>query len=190
MSQENAVTIYISAASDLRIERDVLARTIAELPVSVVWRVVQTPIASEPLNVEALHDADVHVLIIGSDIRAPVGLELRHVQRARRPSIAFLKHDVARTPAGQVFINETQLDWRRFDSAHDLRRQLQHIVARHLLRHATRYVLSPQDVDQLESLLADDDDGSEQNEEQGGAGNSAVILSRERFRPSDGIEID
>lgn len=187
MSQENAVTLYISAASDLYVERDMLARMIAELPVSVVWRVLQTPLSSEPLNVEALQSANLHVLIIGSDIRAPVGLELRHAQR---PVVAFLKHDVARTPAGQVFINEARVDWRRFEDAHDLRRQVQRVVARHLLRHATAYALSPEEIERLEDLLSADEAGSEQDEQEGGAGDSAVILSRERFRPSEGVEID
>ena len=110
MGQDTAVTIYISAATDLRMERDALARMIAELPVTVVWRVFQTPSGTEPLDVEALQDADLHVVILGGDLRAPVGLELRQVQRAGRPSVAFLKHDVARTPAGQVFVNEAGVE--------------------------------------------------------------------------------
>jgi hypothetical protein len=191
MSAKNRpVIIYISAASDLMAEREALARMIAALPVTLAWRVVQTPLSeAEVLNPEDLQAADVHVLLMGSDIRAPVGLEWHLIRRAGRPSVAFLKRGITRTPAGQVFIKEAGVSWRPFSDAADLSRQIQHVVAEHLLRDALRYALTPVELEQLENLLAAEasPEDSSQGQE---AGHSAIILSRERYEPGEGIIVD
>ena len=189
-AQNRPVIIYISAASDLMAEREVLARMIAALPVTLAWRVVQTPLSeAEVLNLEDLQAADLHVLLMGSDIRAPVGLEWYLIRRAGRPSVAFLKRGIARTPAGQVFIKEAGVSWRPFSDAPDLSRQIQRVVAEHLLRDALVYALTPVELEQLQNLLAlePSPEGSSQGQE---AGHSAIILSRERFEPGEGIIVD
>lgn len=72
-------------------EREALARLMAELPVTLPWHIVQTPSEAEPIDGEALPAADLHFLIMGADIHAPVGLELHIAQRAGRQVIGFLK---------------------------------------------------------------------------------------------------
>jgi hypothetical protein len=69
------ILLYISAASDLALEREVLSRAIVEIPTSLAWRIKQTPVGDEALDLEAVAVADVHLLLFGGDIRAPVGAE-------------------------------------------------------------------------------------------------------------------
>lgn len=69
----NRILLYISAAPDLALERETLSKAIIELPTSLAWRIKQTPGPDEKLDAQAAARADVHVLIMGSDIRAPVG---------------------------------------------------------------------------------------------------------------------
>jgi hypothetical protein len=184
------VTVYISAASDLMAERETLARMIAALPVTLAWNVVQSPVReAETLDLEALQWADLHVLVMGSDIRAPIGLEWYRVQRAGGVSVAFLKRGVPRTPAGQVFIRDARLAWRPFKDAGDLSRQVQRLLAEHLVRHAPRYDLAPDEVERLEALLKAEERGAEPSRGQE-PGHSAVILSRERYEPREGIVVD
>ena len=85
------VLLYISAASDLALEREVLSRAITEIPTSLGWRITQTPIGDEPLDLEAAAQADLHLLILGGDIRAPVGVEWLAARRAGRIPTLFLK---------------------------------------------------------------------------------------------------
>ncbi|HID86447.1 MAG TPA: hypothetical protein EYP55_03600 [Anaerolineae bacterium] len=185
------VVIYISAASDLMAEREALGRIIATLPVTLVWRIVQTPTAGESLDLEALQAADLHLLVMGGDIRAPVGLEWRVSRRARRPLVAFLKEGIPRTPAGRVFLQEAGIVWRPFTDAADLSRRVQRLLAEHLLRHMTRYALTPAEVERLEGLLTEEEKGEKEEALEGeGAGRSAVVLSRERFVPSEGVTVD
>ncbi|MFQ5343225.1 MAG: hypothetical protein ACE5F6_16925 [Anaerolineae bacterium] len=190
-SSDTPTTIYISAAPGLAAERDALARTIAELPVTLAWRIFQTPAATETLDREAVQTADLHLLVMGADIRAPVGLEWDNARRAGRPSVAFLKQSVVRTPAGQVFVNQAGVEWHRFIDAADLGRQVQRLLAGHLLRHATHYALTLTEVEQLEALRAIEA-GQEAEELAAGEGadSSAVILSRERFVPREGVIVD
>ena len=68
MNHNQAVTIYISAASDLMAEREALARLIAELPVTLAWRIVQSPVEAEPIDTEALLNADLYFVLMGADI--------------------------------------------------------------------------------------------------------------------------
>ncbi len=190
MGTDCPMTIYISAASDLMAEREVLARMIAALPVTLAWHIAQTPVTdADSLDLEALQIADLHLLVMGSDIRAPVGLEWHIAHRLGRPSSAFLKRDIPRTPAGQVFIHEAEVIWRPFSDAGDLSRQVRQMLAEYLVRHAAHYALTPDEVTQLEALRTADTPAEQpaQGEE---AGHSAVILSRERYIPGEGVIVD
>ena len=190
MSTDQPTTIYISAASDLMAEREALARMIAALPVTLAWRIVQTPIAEvEPLDLEALGSADLYFLVMGSDIRAPVGLEWLMARRVRGSAAAYLKRGVPRTPAAQVFINDRSMVWQTVGDAADLSSQVQGVLTAHLVRHAIQYALTPNEIAALEALPASDTamDQVGRGEE---AGHSAVILSRERFEPSGGVVVD
>ena len=43
----DTILFYISAAQDLEYERDMLARAATEIPVSLGWRIQQTPLRGE-----------------------------------------------------------------------------------------------------------------------------------------------
>jgi hypothetical protein len=190
LAEKTGMTIYISAASDLMAEREALARMIASLPVTLAWRIMQTPVRDlDSVDLEALRSADLYFLVMASDIRAPVGLEWLMARRTRPPDGVYLKRGIPRTPAGQVFINDVRLAWQPFHDASDLCRQVEHVLAEHLIHHAGRYTLSPEEIAGLEALLT-----SIKPAEKAGhgteAGHSAVVLSRERFEPSGGVVLD
>lgn len=69
------ILVYISATPDLQQEREIPGRAVTEIPVALGWRVVQSPSGDEPADLNAAARADVHTLLLGSDIRAPIGLE-------------------------------------------------------------------------------------------------------------------
>lgn len=189
MDANRPVIIYISAAPNLMTEREALARMIAELPVTLAWYIVQTPIEAEPIDRESLLAADLYFLVMGADILAPVGLELHTAQQANRPVTAFLRQGAAYTPAGEVFVRQVRLHWRSFADATHLSQQVRRIIVEHLLRYAVQYALTPVEVQQLKSLMTAST-AKEQTSEGEGAGHSAVLLSRERYTPSEGVIVD
>jgi len=189
MDTSRPVTIYISAASDLMGEREALARMVAALPVTLAWHIAQTPVTdAEFLDLEALKIADLHFLVMASDIRAPVGLEWRIVSRAGQPSAAFLKRNILRTPAGEVFIKDAGVTWQSFAEPADLARQVQRLLGEHLVRYALRYALTPEELARLQALPIAEAP-AEESARGKEAGHSAVILSRERFEPSGGVVV-
>jgi len=188
MLTNRPVTIYISAAPELMAEREALAQMIAKPPVTLAWHIVQTPREGELVDKEALQIADLFFLIMGSDIRAPIGTEWYLAQQTRRQTIPFLKQGVAQTPAGQVFVRDLRVPWRPFANTSQLSRQAQQLLIEHLLLHVVEYALTPTEMAELEKRLATA--APAETEEAKGAGHSAILISRERYMPNEGVIID
>jgi hypothetical protein len=184
------VLLYISAALDLEPEREVLGRAVIEVPVSLGWRIVQSPRRDEPADLDAVVQADVHLLLLGGDIRAPIGQEWLAARRAGRRPALFLKQEVLRTPAADNFVRyvEEQATWRPFEDAADLRRQVLRLLAEHLAHHAAHYALFPADLARLQAWQVGLQALPSGLDESGrGTGESSVVLSPERYAPSEGI---
>jgi hypothetical protein len=182
------VLLYISAASDLALEREVLSRAITEIPTSLGWRIVETPVADEPLDLEAAAQADLHLLILGGDIRAPVGAEWLAARRAGHMPTLFLKQS-AHTPAALFFIRDIEryAAWRPFDDAADLRRQVLTLLVEHILNHAIYYQINPGEFEKLHAWQElETPEKQPVDKTRGGAGASSVILSPERVISSEG----
>jgi len=184
------ILLYISAASDLALEREVLSRAIVEIPTSLAWRIKQTPVGDEALDLEAVAVADVHLLLFGGDIRAPVGAEWLAAQRAERLPTLFLKQDTPHTPAGQVFVRDMERlgHWRTFGDVAELRRQVLALLTEHILTHAARYRISPEEFEKLRTWQKQLESAEKKSVDKtrGGAGAGSVILSTERFTPTGG----
>lgn len=187
------ILLYISAAADLEIERSVLSRAITEIPVTLGWRIIQSPIRGEAADLESVSKADIHLLLMGSDIRAPVGLEWYFARRVGRSPLPFLKKGILRTPAAQEFIRtvEEQHSWSTFKDPSDLRHQTLLLLGEHIHRHAIHYALKPKELERLEDWLGELRQASIEKveESKGGTGESSIILSPERYVPSEGVLI-
>jgi hypothetical protein len=187
------VLLYISAAPDLAREREILGRAITEVPVTLGWRIVQSPARDEPVDLDAVARSAVHLLLLGSDIRAPIGQEWMAARRAGRWPVLFLKEGVLRTPAAQDFVRfmERQANWQRFKAGVELQTMVLKLLADHLLDRAPNYALAPNELAHLRQWRSDLEARKMQDVEQtrGGAGESAVLLSPERYVPSEGVLI-
>jgi hypothetical protein len=185
------VLFYISAAADLEIERSILSRAIAEIPVTLGWRIVQSPIRGEAANQDAVKEADFHLLLMGSDIRAPVGLEWFLGMRAGHTPVPFLKKGVLRTPAAQEFIRtvDEYTKWNTFKEPSDLRQKILVQLGDYLSQNAVRFALHPDELERLEDWRETLKKASPEivEESKGGTGESSVILSPERYMPSEGV---
>lgn len=182
------VLLYISAASDLEGERALLGRAVTEIPVTLGWRIIQTPRRGEPVDLQAVRQAEAHILLLGSDIRAPVGLEWSAARRAGKHPLLFLKENLVRTPAAVSFIRyiENQDSWRRFQDNADLRRQVLIWLADHLIERAVSYPLAPEEYQRLEEWRKElaEVENRPVEEARRGTGDSGVILSAERYTQS------
>ena len=182
--------LYISAAPDLRFERDVLARAITEIPTPLGWTITHTPPANREPDLEAIRLANAHLLILGSDIQAPVGLEWAVARRAGNPVTLLYKSSVSQTQAAQAFVrNVAKYDqWRAFEDAAGLRRFALRWLADRLISHAPDFALRPDEIDKLREWRKTLDEKSKRavSDARAGADADAVILTTERYVPSEG----
>jgi hypothetical protein len=181
--------LYISAAPDLRFERDLLARAVTEIPTSLGWEIRQTPGSDREPDLDAVGRADVHVLMIGGDIQAPVGLEWVTARRAGHPVTLFYKASVQQTQSARAFMRDVSKfgQWQTFDDAAQLRRRGLRVLADHILSRAARYELAEAEMEALREWRKSLDARRQAvDERRGGAEENAVILTSERFMPSDG----
>jgi len=184
--------LYISAAHDLRFERDVLARAVTEIPTSLGWAITQTPGPEQEADLDAVLQADVHLLILGSDIQAPVGLEWSTAQRAGKAVRLLYKSSARQTQAAQAFVRDVARfgRWQAFDDARALRRLALGSLVDHLLAHCERYEINAAEAEQLrtwhKAMEAKAHSKEAISDLRSGAEQSAVILTTERFVPSQG----
>jgi hypothetical protein len=188
------ILLYISAAADLARERDLLGRSVAEIPVELGWMVQQSPLKNEIINEEAITGADVHFLVMGGDIRAPVGLEWMLARRSGRHPVLLIKSRIHRTAAAQEFIRFTggAPSWQSFKDGAELRFMVLSHLVKHIVDRAAYYSLTQPEIDRLLSwskeLKSTPDEANA--EIPGGAGESGRIYSTERYIPSEGYLLE
>ncbi len=178
------VRLFISGGPDQEPARELLGQALAEFPVNVGWVIKRTP------DVDSVAESHLFLVLLGADITAPVGLELYWARRTEKPAFAY-RMDVSRTPAGQVFVQETAgLDWRR---CHDLTTLRRHVVAdlsRFLLNNAERYGITLMEAQRLHGFIgalekaAAGEPGIERpTPKPAGAGGGGVILAPGKDEP-------
>lgn len=184
--------LFVSAGPDLEAERDIVGRAVARLPVSLGWTIKRTPKQGEPLApaLEAVRACDFYVLLLGTDIRAPVGLELITAQRTRKTTLAFLKEETARTPAARVFIRDAQVSWVPFHSGQELETSIQKALAQRILERAESYAISPVEWETLSALVEQPsykETVEQKPGEASGAAGGGVIIAPGRDLPPGGV---
>lgn len=186
--------LYISAAQDLERERDMLGRAVVDIPTTLGWRIVQSPIRGEPVDLELVTRADLHLVLLGGDIRAPIGLEWLTARRAGRSPALFLKKEIPRTPAAQSFLRyvEGQSHWQPFKDLADLRDQALKLISDHILSKADYYSLSSSESERLQDWIEqlEESQGEVEQGPRGVTGESSVIFSPERYMPSEGVLLE
>ncbi|TFG72025.1 MAG: hypothetical protein E4H27_03435 [Anaerolineales bacterium] len=187
----NEFIVYISAASDLHYERDILGRIAAEIPVDIGWRIVQSPTGDGLLDQHSIQFADLHFLLLGGDIRAPIGQEWILAKQAGRQPIPYLKQGILQTSAAIDFKRfiQVQATWKHFSTGAELRRSALFDITDRLLNFAPLYGLSVTDIREIEvwrnQLKTDSPVGDELG--RGATATSSLILSPETIASKGGI---
>lgn len=185
--------LYISAANDLQIERDLLSRSVTEIPVTLGWQINLSPLGEKMVDENIITDADMHILILGTDIRAPIGFEWYLSRSLGRRPVFFRKKGITRTLAASEFVRSFSHydNWLTFDNLADLRYQALNHIGQSILDQADYYALKHKEYEKLSTFMKDLEDKQLEQFDgvNGGAGANSVILSRERFTPKGGVLI-
>lgn len=190
----DSINLYISAASDLMVERDLLNRSITEIPVPLGWQITLTPVGEiKQINELALTNAHIHLLLLGEDIRAPVGFEWYLSLKSRKMAIPFLKTGIPRTPAAQSFQRDIshQTNWQYYKNLVDLRINALQKIGHSILALESYFELKPHEVEAVSKFISTIEDFEPESIgfAPGEAGENSVIFSQDRFTPRDGVFI-
>lgn len=190
---QNQILLYVSAASDLMVERDGISRIVSEIPVDIGWRIVQSPLKEGPVELEAIATSDMHLLLLGGDVRAPIGQEWMTARRAGKRPLCYLKQPVNRTAAASDFQRFVglQSEWIRYETANQLQEMVLKQLAEMLVRRAPQIAMIPAEHERLLAWQAAREAGEASDEAQGRTmlGESSILLTQDRFKPSDGVEV-
>jgi hypothetical protein len=186
----DTLKLYVSAANDLPDERELIGHIMTEIPVTLGWQINLTPIGMSTESKELIHDADIHLIIFGEDIRAPVGYEW-HISRntGRKPPF-FIKANIPRTIAGGDFLKRISgypaqvsyaslAEFRIFVLTH---------ICEHLIAYAEHFEIKSIEFENITSFIEELED-YEPKLLDNVTGEDSIILTRERFMPKNGILI-
>lgn len=171
--------LYVSASPEMDPECELLGQMLAQLTPSVRWQIKRTPPAHDKTDPDwpALQSADFFVLLVGSDITAPVGVEYVTAREHGIPSFCYRNTGATPSPALSAFVRQVRTDWRLYATpqafAGDLRKQL----VRRLIEGTPGYGLSLQEIERLAAELREDDEIERgAMDDRRGAGRGGVIL--------------
>ncbi|MCD6290345.1 MAG: hypothetical protein J7M34_07565, partial [Anaerolineae bacterium] len=170
--------LFVSAGPDMEAEREVIGRVVAGLPVQLGWEIKRTPRPgdAQPADLEAVQGSDLFVIMMGTDISAPVGVELDVARRSGRRIVPLLRPG-PRTPAATVFLHDVRLDWQRFESVAELEKMVRTVLIDVLLERSIEFRLTPEEWKALDALRSAMEEGEDRDvPEPAGAGGGGVIL--------------
>ncbi len=176
--------LFVSAGPDLELEREVIGRVVAQLPVQLGWEIKRTPPPGEPrpADLTGVMQCDLFVFMMGQDIAAPVGIEWEAARRSGRRVVPLLRKG-RRTPAAAIFLRELQIDWQLFDSAVELEKLVRAALVDVLLERAVDFGLAPDEWEALNRMRKAEEEEKGKREEQAemvlepaGAGGGGIIL--------------
>ena len=189
----NDIVIYISAAADLQRERDLLGRIATEIPVDKGWRIIQSPTGDGLLDVASIQNADIHFLLLGGDIRAPIGQEWIIARNSGQHPLPFLKEGILHTDAALDFTRyiQAQSPWKTFKDIYDLHISALTEITNRLLNFALQYDLSLNDLENLQKFRTDIKKvlSSDAGLPLSGTDASSLILSAEDLSTKGGLLI-
>jgi hypothetical protein len=177
----NELLIYVSAAEEMDPECELLGQRLADMIHSVRWTIKRTPASREGVNpdLETLAQAQFYLILLGRDIVAPIGVELRAAEDRGVPVLAYRSAHWTPTPAASVFAHQTGLTWRAYETPQQFIRDFERRLIGMLIDGTPGYGLTVEDLAELAERLRALQ-GTEQDEPGGesrrGAGHGGVIL--------------
>lgn len=176
------LSLYVSAAAEMDAECELLGQLLAGLPRSARWTIKRTPSVGEPANPDlgALSRATAYVILLGSDLVAPMGVEWEAAQAARVTSFCYRHSERIASPAAAAFARESGAHWQPYATPGEFIAQFERALIRELVRGTPGYGLDLAAIEELaarlQELEGEPQGDHPENESRRGAGQGGVIL--------------
>jgi len=174
------IRLFVSSSPDLAAEREALGQAVAELPVSVGWKIKHTPRAGEDAfeALDFVARCDLYLVILGADFAAPMGVEWERALDAGKTLLAYRKN-VLHSPSAQTLLRRADVVWTEFQSPQELKVQVTRALAQAVLDRGEQFGLRLEDVEALMALVETEEETPTELDWRQGAERGGVILGRE-----------
>ena len=174
--------LYVSAAPEMDAECELLGQTLASMARTLRWSIKRTPGPHEYGNPDlpALRDSQFYVILLGSDIVAPIGVEWRAARDFGLTTFAFRHAERIASPAAAFFARASEANWVAYHSPQEFVRRFERDLIATLVAGTPGYGLDLTVIEELvirQEALEKEEDAPEKREERRGAGGGGVILS-------------
>jgi hypothetical protein len=189
------IHLYVSSSNDLIVEREAIGQVVAALPLTLGWQISHTPLpglVDSELGLDELtmriQSCDLYAVVLGADLTAPMGFELRTLLASGRQPIAAYRKQCNRSPSAQDALRVLDVAWKGFSTLLELRATFRRDLLRALLDVGPSLGLDLGDVERLlEDRRGEGAEAAEGQEDRqttfpdrpGGADRSGRILGRE-----------
>lgn len=183
------VQLYVSSSSELSAERESIGQIVAALPVTLGWQISHTPLPGSldtgvgVVELDArLRDADLYALVLGQDLSAPMGFEMRTMLTTGRRPLGAYRKECNHSPSAQDAVRALDVTWQRFSSLAAFSTSFRRDLLRAVLEIGPALGLDLADVERLlrdQQSEGADSVGLDVDRRRGEAGHSGRILGRE-----------
>jgi hypothetical protein len=173
------LSLYISAAADMDTECELVGRLLAEGLKSIRWRIRRTPLHQDVNpDLPAIETSEFYLILIGTDITAPMGVEWRAAERAGTAILAFRNHEKSPSPAANYFARNMGISWQDYVTPDDFSTKFERALLTRLIDGTPGYGLDLPTIEDLASRLkALENPEHRKFDQRRGAGQGGVILA-------------
>ncbi|MBM3190126.1 MAG: hypothetical protein FJZ90_15570 [Chloroflexi bacterium] len=177
---DRSLALYVSAAPEMDAECERLGQLLADTPRSIRWVIKRTPGPHENANPDlgALAASQFYLILLGTDIVAPVGVELQAARRSGAHVFAYRNVEATPTPAASVFARDVQVAWQGYHSVQEFIQHFERALITQFVEGTPGYGLMLSDLEELSKRLQALEETSPEGaaDERRGAGRGGVIL--------------
>ncbi|MHB1355429.1 MAG: hypothetical protein ACYCZF_05565 [Anaerolineae bacterium] len=176
---EKELSLYISAASEMEAECELVGRLLAEGQKSIRWRIRCTPLHQD-LNPDlpAIVASQFYLILLGTDVTAPMGVEWRAAENSGAAILAFRNQDKTPSPAATYFARNMGITWQDYKTCDEFAIKFERTLLARLIDGTPGYGLDLPTIEDLALRLKTLDKPAPQGEDQRrGAGQGGIILA-------------
>ena len=179
MAKELAV--YVSASPEMDAECELLGQLLAGLIPSIQWTIKRTPGRRQRANPDAnaLQNSHFFVMLLGMDIKAPMGVEWNLSGEFGLARFIYRKVSVSSSPATSYFVHHSAVEWQPYRHPRGFVQRFERDLLEELVKGTPGYGLQVRHIAEVVQRLdaLRQWEGAEMAQEnRRGAGRGGVIL--------------
>lgn len=183
---DKEISVYVSASQEMDAECERIGQLLAGITRTSRSTIRRTPSPHDAANpdVDALVDSDFYIVILGTDLVAPMGVEWQAAQRAGVRTLGFRHAEASPSPAMIDFLRRTEFVWEDYRTPSEFVRVLEKTLLTRMIEETPGLGLDLQDIEEISARLKalEEKEGAaeaaEAPDERRGAARGGIILPR------------